>query len=50
MRMPLGDAVATGFVNCMAQNSRRKLVYLMPTLVNPGGSQDGPLGHLYFMA
>jgi hypothetical protein len=31
------------------QNSLRKLVWLMPTLVIPGGSQAEPLGHLYLV-
>ncbi len=31
------------------QNSLRKLVWLMPTLVNPAGSTEEPLGHLYLV-
>jgi hypothetical protein len=31
------------------QNSLRKLLWLMPTLVNPSGSQEEPLGHLYLV-
>lgn len=31
------------------QNALRKLVWLMPTLVNPGGSSEEPLGHLYLV-
>ncbi len=31
------------------QNSLRKLAWLMPTLVNPGGSAEEPLGHLYLV-
>lgn len=32
------------------QNSLRKLVWLMPTLVNPSGIAEEPLGHLYLVS
>lgn len=31
-------------------NSLRKLVWLMPTLVNSAGAQDEPLGHVYLVS